>query len=290
LKKPESKKKLSAAALSPAAASKAPFLTTRNGLIVDQTGKEVVMKGINWFGWNTNLDATGERLYAFFWPPSCFFRLSPREKREREAPLISFIASLLVSLSSLFSGNFTNGADAVAQDAGWATTRAAMMVKGMRLFLLVSREREREEQRRSRTRREKNSKKPRARRNKKSQGFNAVRLPFRFRDVAPGRVPYNYTRLCGVPSQDDAKASSVVPPAASRPTLLPAATRSVSTKGGGDGVKVPLRLPSLDFPDIPPFPNSTKGVCNAAMPQLDSRERFLWNVWLLIERVRSSKF
>ena len=113
-----------------------------------------------------------------------------------------------------------------------------------------------------------------------------MRLPFRFRDVAPGRFPYNYTRLCGVPSQDDAKASSVVPPSASRPTLLPAATRSVSTKsGGGSSAKAPLRLPSQDFPDIPPFGTSSKGVCNADMPQLDSRERFLWNVRLLIDQV-----
>lgn len=51
------------ATLSSASSSKA-FLTTKNGLIVDQSGKEVVMKGINWFGWNTNLDATGEK---FFW-------------------------------------------------------------------------------------------------------------------------------------------------------------------------------------------------------------------------------
>jgi len=100
LKKPESKKKLSAAALSPAAASKAPFLTTRNGLIVDQTGKEVVMKGINWFGWNTNLDATGERLSAFFLAPLVFFPpLAAREKREgspldlihRLSPCFSFL-------------------------------------------------------------------------------------------------------------------------------------------------------------------------------------------------------
>lgn len=142
--------------------------------------------------------------------------------------------------TSNISGNFTNGADAVGQDAGWATARAAMM------------------------------------------GFNAVRLPFRFRDVAPGRVPYNYTRLCGVPSQDDAKASSVVPPAASRPApaLLPAATRLVSS------VKVPLRLPSQDFPDIPMFGATNKGICNAEMPQLDARKRFLWNVELLIKQVR----
>ena len=117
-------------------------------------------------------------------------------------------------------------------------------------------------------------------------GFNAVRLPFRFRDVAPGRVPYNYTRLCGVPSQDDAKASAVVPPAASRPAaaLLPAATRLVSS------VKVPLRLPSQDFPEIPMFGATNKGICNAEMPQLDARKRFLWNVELLIKQVRKDFF
>ena len=122
-----------------------------------------------------------------------------------------------------------------------------------------------------------------------TQGFNAVRLPFRFKDVAPGRRPYNYTRLCGVPSQDDAKASSVVPPASSKPTLLPAATRIVAGKNGAASVKVPLRLPAQDFPDIPPFAGSTKGVCNARMPQLDSRERFLWNVELLIRQVREEE-
>lgn len=189
MKKPESKKKLSAAALSPAAASKAPFLTTRNGLIVDQTGKEVVMKGINWFGWNTNLDATGERLYAFFLAPSCFFRLSPREKREREAPLISFIASLPVSLSSLFSGNFTNGADAVAQDAGWATTRAAMMVKGMRLFLLVSREREREKNRDGAERDGKKLKKAESPKKQKITGLQRRAPPLPLPRRRPGTRP-----------------------------------------------------------------------------------------------------
>ena len=130
------------------------------------------------------------------------------------------------------------------------------------------------------------------------QGFNAVRLPFRFRDVAPGRVPYNYTRLCGVPSQDDAKASSVVPPAASRPTLLPAATREApgsktgpsAAAAASSSVRVPLRLPSQDFPDIPMFGASDKGICNAAMPQLDARERFLWNVELLIKQVKEFFF
>lgn len=197
---------------------------------------------------------------------------------------------------------------------------------------------------------------PKKNQNKK-QGFNAVRLPFRFRDVKPGRVPYNYTRLCGVPSQDDAKSSSVVPPRDSRPTSIPAATRAVSAKNGNgvgaasassgasssSSVKVPLRLPSQvsesfifcfsppppallcplnprssrsvpdpsqfpplppivipnpslprsrnlffflaqDFPEIPLVATSTKGICNARMPQRDARERFLWNVELLIDQ------
>ena len=171
------------------------------------------------------------------------------------------------------------------------TTREERKVQTLfKLFSLDFSERERK---RAANEKKKLEQKTRKKYSKIFQGFNAVRLPFRFRDVAPGRVPYNYTRLCGVPSQDDAKSSSVVPPPDLRPTLLPAATRTISTKNGGNAgapasssaVKVPLRLPSRDFPDIPPFPNSSKGVCNALMPQLDSRERFLWNVKLLIEQV-----
>ena len=192
---------MTATLIAAASSSKTPFLTTKNDLIVDETGKEVVLKGINWFGWNTNLDATGTKGHVRHFSSFLFFNntsnaaltlcakkkktLSARKKEEENflsSPHISSL-SLSLSLSQLQKknpGNFTNGADAVAQDAGWATARAAMM------------------------------------------GFNAVRLPFRFRDVRPGRVPYNYTRLCGVPSQDDAKASSVdLRPHRARPRSRP---------------------------------------------------------------------
>jgi hypothetical protein len=73
-------------------AAKAPFLTTKNGLIVDQTGKEVVMKGINWFGWNTFLDATGEFHFFLF----IFLRI-------KTPPLLSLLhASEKKPLSSFF--------------------------------------------------------------------------------------------------------------------------------------------------------------------------------------------
>ena len=138
MKKIKKKSPLPTVTLSSASSSsKAPFLTTKNGLIVDQTGKEVVMKGINWFGWNTNLDATGENamretLILGFFLPSSFFRAKERE-REKKSENLSLIIFCLCVFSPLqhfrmLSGNFTNGADAVAQDAGWATARAAMMV------------------------------------------------------------------------------------------------------------------------------------------------------------------
>ena len=55
--------------------------------------------------------------------------------------------------------------------------------------------------------------------------------------------------------------------------------------GGGRSSTVAALSSSTEL-----FWHSTNGVWNALMPQLDSRERFLWNVRLLIEQVRDFFF
>lgn len=246
------------------------------------------MKGINWFGWNTFLDATGEfHFFPFHFSSHQNAAASLSLARKRKKNLSHLFSLAVLQLSNDFRKLHQR------RRRGGAGRRVGHGPSGddglsffpldfsnfFELFFSFIRK----------TRKKNPPLDPSLPHNTATQGFNAVRLPFRFKDVAPGRRPYNYTRLCGVPSQDDAKASSVVPPASSKPMLLPAATRVVAGKNGAASVKVPLRLPAQDFPDIPPFAGSTKGVCNARMPQLDSRERFLWNVELLIGQVREEE-
>ena len=183
-------------------------------MLVDGSGKEVVLKGVNWFGFNTGCverwggDAGAEREPSNHRPP--IVQPSPPHP-----PFPSLDAV----------GNFTNGPDAVSQDYRVVLWRIRQL------------------------------------------GFNAVRVPFVFRDAGwPTRPSYNYTRPCGVPSATDIKTSSVLPP------RVPPRLRRA--RG---------RLPAEDPPLPPPLDDgSGKGLCNADMPN-DLRARFLWTVKAMVD-------
>ena len=110
-------------------------------------------------------------------------------------------------------------------------------------------------------------------------GFNAVRLPFRFRDLAKGEAggpgagvaPYPYTRLCGAPSPDMLK-TTVAPPVFE--SWLP---RALSRAGA------PLRLTPDDPPEVPTPAGATKSLCNAPLARTRTvRDRFHYVVAELV--------
>lgn len=80
-------------------------------------------------------------------------------------------------------------------------------------------------------------------------GFNAVRLPFSFKDLVELK-PKSFVRACNIPTARDVAASVVRP-----------------------GTPIPAVIPPLPYP-----PHRTQGQCNSYLPNTTTWDRFKWVV------------